>query len=468
MNKLKLLSTLAVFSAISVLYLSSCKDDDDPAPRAKVSFSSANITVNENQGSLPVTVELDRAAAEDVVVEYSISGTATRRTSTNTATADYEITGTIGEVKIPKGQTSATINIGILNANIYEEDETIILTIEDVDSDRVDFGERTQLTITIVSDDAGLVASFQTTTFQFNEGETGFHEIFVTLDQAPASDVIVTYQLSQWLVNNQVVAGIAIDSLSAFDAGLPPEYYDYYIDGTAGQLTIPAGETSAAIRVNVLSDFLAENTETIEITLIATPGITPGTANKATISVIQEDGRIVALYWPEDTDADMDLWVWFSVEETEPEWIPFIFSVVPGTNPPEQGIIPENFVNQFIEGGFDKIDFGISAIYYSGTTNPLDFETILADINDGVLEPADQREITEASYGLNNINEWDNQTTGTEPIIIQTFSYTGGAYTAASGITVPDQKSRIGTVPIPKHLMNRRKAPFAKQFNRAF
>src|SRR5690606_320676 len=148
MNKLRLLSVLTVFTVVSALYLTSCKDDDDPEPRAKVSFSSANISVNEDQGDLPVTVVLDRALNEDVVVEYSISGSATRRNSTNAATADYQITGTIGEVLIPKGQTSGTINISILNDGVYEDDETIVLTIDDVDSDLVDFGERTQLTIT--------------------------------------------------------------------------------------------------------------------------------------------------------------------------------------------------------------------------------------------------------------------------------------------------------------------------------
>ncbi len=468
MNKLKLLSTLAVFSTFSVLYLNSCKDDDEPAPRPKVAFALSNVSVNEPDGNLPVKIELDRPAPEDLVVEYSISGTATRRTSTNAATADYEITGSIGEVEILQGETSATINIGILNDGVYEDDETIILTIEDVDSDRVDFGERTQMTITIVSDDAGLVASFQTPTLEVNEADPGVHEIIVTLDQAPTADVVVKYQLSPWLVNNQAVAGVAIDSLSAFEADLPPEYYDYFIDGTAGELTIPAGQTSAAIRINVLSDFLAENTETIEITLLASAGITPGTVNKATISILQEDGRVVALFWPEGTDADMDLFVWFSVEEAQPQWIPFIFSIVPGTTPPEIGIIPNTFIAQVVEGGFDKIDFGISAVYYSGTVNPLAFETGLIDIIEGVTEPEGQREYTEASYGLNNINPWDDETAGTDPIIIQTFSYTSGAYTAASGITVPDEGSRIGTVAIPKHLLNRKKSPFARQFKRSF
>src|SRR5690606_6243876 len=99
MNKLKLLSTLAVFSTFSVLYLNSCKDDDEPAPRPKVAFALSNVSVNEPDGNLPVKIELDRPAPEDLVVEYSISGTATRRTSTNAATADYEITGSIGEVE---------------------------------------------------------------------------------------------------------------------------------------------------------------------------------------------------------------------------------------------------------------------------------------------------------------------------------------------------------------------------------
>lgn len=467
MNKLRLLSVLTVFTVVSALYLTSCKDDDDPEPRAKVSFSSANISVNEDQGDLPVTVVLDRALNEDVVVEYSISGSATRRNSTNAATADYQITGTIGEVLIPKGQTSGTINISILNDGVYEDDETIVLTIDDVDSDLVDFGERTQLTITITSDDSELIASFQTISLEVNESDAGLHEIIVSLNQAPSSDVVVKYQISPWLISNQAVSGVAIDSVSAFQAQIPPEYYDYFIDGTSGELTIPAGQTSAAIRINVLSDFHLEDTETIEFTLIASPGIVPGTANKAMITITQEDGRVIALDWggEEATDADMDLWVWFSVDET-PDWFPFIFSVVPGTDPPEIGFIPNTFITEVQQQGFDKIDFGISAIYYSGTKDPLEFRTIIADFEDDELEPVDQREVTDASYGIVNINAWDNQSTGTEPIIIQTFTYENGAYGPASDITVPDERSRVGTVKIPNHLMGKKKGRIIRQINR--
>src|SRR5690606_5156631 len=206
---------------------------------------------------------------------YSIEGTATRKTDENTTAADYEISGTVGEILIPKGETSGTINIRLLKDNTIESGETIVLTIEGTNNDLIEIGERPEITITISNNDVEFVASFQTISLAVNEADAGLHEIFVSLNQAPSTDVVVKYQIEPWLVNNQAVSGIAIDSLSAYEAGISAEYYDYFIDGTSGELTIPAGQTSAAIRINVLSDFHLEDTETIELRLVASPGIVP-------------------------------------------------------------------------------------------------------------------------------------------------------------------------------------------------
>lgn len=455
----------------TVIIISDDGDSEDPGeepgPRVKVSFAAANVTVNENQEELPVVVELNDVIDEDVVVQYSIEGTATRKTDENTTAADYEISGTVGEILIPKGETSGTINIRLLKDNTLESGETIVLTIEGTNNDLIEIGERPEITITISNNDVEFVASFQTISLAVNEADAGLHEIFVSLNQAPSTDVVVKYQIEPWLVNNQAVSGIAIDSLSAYEAGISAEYYDYFIDGTSGELTIPAGQTSAAIRINVLSDFHLEDTETIEFTLIASPGIVPGTANKAMITITQEDGRVIALDWGGEgpTDADMDLWIWFTVDEGV-NWYPFIFSVVPGNAPPEIGFIPNTFVMELEQQEFHSIKFGISAIYYSGTADPLDFRTIIADFADDDIEPVDQREITDASYGIVNINPWDDPLTGTDPIVVQTFTYENGAYGPASDITVPDERSRVATVKIPNHLMGKKKGRIIRQINR--
>lgn len=464
MNKLRLLSVLTVFTVVSALYLTSCKDDDDPEPRAKVSFSSANISVNEDQGDLPVTVVLDRALNEDVVVEYSISGSATRRNSTNAATADYQITGTIGEVLIPKGQTSGTINISILNDGVYEDDETIVLTIDDVDSDLVDFGERTQLTITIVSDDLGITASFPSSQpIVVKEAEREVVEIKVSVSPAPTSDMIISYELSAWFEGNQLIQGVAIDSLRAAQNEVPPFYYDYYIDGVSGEVSIPAGGTTGTIRVVVLSDFSLENDEKIEITLKATPGVTIASGKeKATIHLKQEDCRIVALLWEEGTDVDMDLFVWAKTP-TDTDWFLFDASVTEGSEPAEEYIIiPSGELDRIEKDfGITSLEFGGTYIYYSGTQDPLNYRVGQIEFaNDDFVGVA----VSDGSFALTDINEWERledikPANDENWAPMQTWTYDDGVFGTPTDITNPAGRMGIKSKVFSKDLMKRLVAP---------
>lgn len=435
MNKLRLLSVLTVFTVVSALYLTSCKDDDDPEPRAKVSFSSANISVNEDQGDLPVTVVLDRALNEDVVVEYSISGSATRRNSTNAATADYQITGTIGEVLIPKGQTSGTINISILNDGVYEDDETIVLTIDDVDSDLVDFGERTQLTITIVSDDAVTVANFETTSFTVSESD-GTVELLVVLDQPTASDLAINFTLS----------GSALDSIRGSSEDIPVQFWDYHIEGFTDKIVIPAGQSSVPVKINIYSDFMWEDRETIEVTLTNTPGVSIGTKSKATINVDQEDGVVVALLWPEDsnadTDVDMDLFIWLALQDDEgPFWFPIAYSIWKDNE--------DEFL--FIPSALENATFAASYVYYSGTDPDLKFEVQFADFVDDQVEPLADRDVFPGSYTLDHINKWDE--TDNLPLS-QMFDMVDSKLENFSelNLDLENPGGRVGAIPVPSGL----------------
>ncbi len=445
MKRLLLPLTLVGFSVISSTYLTSCKDDEDPAPIPKITFASGNQVVNEDDGTIQVVVELDRPAPEDIVVEYSISGTATRKTSTNAAVADFEITGFLGEIEIDEGETSGTITIGIIDDVNYEEDETIILSLEDVDSDKVDFGERTETTVTIVSDDAAITASFAAATLTVNESFAEFHEIVVQLDKPAPADMTISYDLGEWLDGGSLVPGVAIDTLRASDVeNFPDDLWDYYIDGTSGELTIEAGETSGVIRINILSDFLLEDNETITLTLKAGGGVTVGANPQMVITVEQEDGRVVILDWAGD-NVDMDLFGWFKVEAS----YQYLFSSASASfDPPEGAIIPSLFLDALAENGYTTVEFGMSYVYYEGPADPVEFQSIIADFADDAFEPVEEREIKTATYTSVNKNPWDTEA-GTDFEIEQTFTYTAGAYQPVSDITVPAAGSRRGTIAAP-------------------
>ena len=434
MKRLLLPLTLVGFTVISSLYLTSCKDDKDPAPIPKITFESSNRSVNEDAGTIEIRVELDRPAPEDIVVEYSISGTATRKTSTNAATADYEFVTFAGEVEIDKGDDFGTISIKIIDDATYEEDETIILTLQDVDSDKVDFGTRVQTTITIVSDDAANTVFFETTSFSVDESVQQV-DVVVKLQGDPAtSDLTVNFQLG----------GNAISAMRGTNEDIPEQYWDYDLGNLTNSVVISAGQTTATIPVRIYSDFNLEDPETIEITLLSGGGVVPGTASKATITVDQEDGYIVALFWPEDpnaeTDVDMDLLVWILLEdEGEPFWYPGGVAVFKDFDP--------EFL--FIPTAIEEGVFGVSAVYYAGTDDNLKFELQYVNLTDGEIEPVAERDIFQGTYTLANINKWDQ----TEDFnITQTAIMENSVLTDFDELNIPDEGSRKKALKLPPNM----------------
>ncbi len=99
--------------------------DDDNTPT--VYFTTSSQSGNEAAGSMPVTVRLSNISGRDVMVPFTVSGSATQG-------SDYDISPT-SLVTIPAGYQERTINITVINddqpngTNVGEPDETIILTM---------------------------------------------------------------------------------------------------------------------------------------------------------------------------------------------------------------------------------------------------------------------------------------------------------------------------------------------------
>jgi hypothetical protein len=447
----KLLTLLASVSVMAVLTIgfSSCKDDDEDPKNATLTFSTDSKTVAEGETSVKANLVLDGPAPSDLIVEYEIDGTATRKIGSAT-NGDYEVVGSVGEVEIAQGETTAQIELNILTDNALEQNETIVLTIVDVSSGQVQIGDEDEMIITIEGG-GSVTASMAATTLTVNEAAEGVHEITVQLATAAAFDVTVEYQLKSWLdAGGNYIPGTAIDSVSAYNEELPSEYYDYYIDGVSGELTIPAGQTSGVIKVNVLSDFIYEGDETIEITLISSAGVEVGTNNKTTITVEQENGKIVQLSWPDNTDVDMDLFIWLTLDdEGTPVTFPIAYGINASTEGPELRIIPDVFSEIIMDDfGITTVNYGASFVYYEGTVDPLEFTSFLVDYQNG-----DEQLISEkvGTYSLDNINPWDTNS-GTDPIIEQTFDYSNGDLINISDISIPADGSRVRTARINKAL----------------
>lgn len=459
----KLLTLLASVSVMGILTIgfSSCKDDEDPPAKAILEFSSATKTVSEGEDNVKANIVLDKPAPADVIVSYSLEGNATRKLGS--VPGDYEIVGTAGEVEIAKGESTGEIVLNILEDTSLELDEKIVITIDDVSSSQVEIGTDDQMEITITGG-GNVTASFAAAALTVNEGDDGIHELVVNLNAAAAFDVTVEYTIKSFLdANGDFVPGTAIDSLIGTTEEYPSEYWDYYVDSeTVGELVIPAGETSGIIGINVYSDFIWEDDDKIELTLTASTGVTVGATPTMTVTIEQEDGKIVELDWTNgaSTAADMDLFLWVTVPDNEgnPVQVPFASAVNPSDEGPETRIIPNAFSNGLLtELGETTLEYGASYVYWGGTQTPLQFTVTLGNLVAGVPSEIDTYNGT---YTLANINEWDNQTTGTDPIIVQTFEYTGGNLANISDITIPTTGSRVRSAEI-KPMLKRSHAPFA-------
>lgn len=146
---------LPIAMASFCVILSSCKDDDPPA-KPKLSFKTTAMEVIESDGVIEIEIVLDKPASEDIEIEYSLSGTAQdyETATQQSPDPDYQVTSDkYGEVEIEKGSTTGIIEITLWSDAYIENDETIEVTIEDVDSENIEITRDDEANITLLQED---------------------------------------------------------------------------------------------------------------------------------------------------------------------------------------------------------------------------------------------------------------------------------------------------------------------------
>ncbi len=415
-----LLSSLFAIVAMN-LVLSSCKDDE-PFVKPKLSLSESAMTVSEAVGTIEVEFTLDKAFSQDITVDYDLGGTAVEG---STATSDYSVSGTFGKVQIAAGQTTGVLEIEINSDASFEGNETIEVSIDDVSSTDIDITNDDEIVITITDDDVRAKINFAVATLAANETDRNI-QVQVVLDKAVASDISVAFTLT----------GDAVDSVRSEADEIPA---DYQIKGETGEtatLLIPSGQTTGVIAIKSYSDFYLEDDETFTITLASAGSqVEIGTTSSIEITLAQEDGKAIALFWDDAySTVDMDLFLWLGdLGDPVADFGLASLSAFADFDGPEIVFVPDIF---------DNASFGTSYTYYEGDEDPMEFEVQFVDFVDGVAEPLANRDVFPATYTLANINEWDNS--DVVPIIVQTFDVTDGVFSTPSAITIPSSGSRVG------------------------
>lgn len=143
--------------SLMMLVIPSCKDDE-PAPPAKLSFAESEITVSEEDGIIEIEIVLDKAAKEDITVEYTLAGSAIDLITAGTQySPDYEILGEYLEIEIEEGETTGVIEIELYGDYYIEDDETIEIEIESVSSDDVEITNDDDIEITLQQEGNGMI-----------------------------------------------------------------------------------------------------------------------------------------------------------------------------------------------------------------------------------------------------------------------------------------------------------------------
>jgi len=198
-----------------------------------VFFSISNQTVVEGNLLFDVNVQMGNAWESEVVIAYTLSGTAVRG-----AMQDYQITP--DPLVIPVGWTQGTLQVQILDDDTDESDEYFSITLGEITNGNL--GSPTVHTVNIIDDDSPPKLNFA----------DGYHAV-----SEDAGTVSGTVALSSLSVEDISVPLIISGSASQGN--------DYTISTT--NVVIPAGSTSENFVIYITDDPDYEPSERIVVDL---------------------------------------------------------------------------------------------------------------------------------------------------------------------------------------------------------
>ena len=232
-------------------------DDDTPS----IAFNATTSSGSEATTSVTIPVSISITATSSV--NYSVTG--------GTATdggVDYTFaSGTLNFTN--GGATTQNISITVNNDTLFENDETIIITL--ASPTNANLGANTAHTYTITNNDTAPTVAFSVTTSNGAESVAS-PTMAVTLSGASGLTTTVDYA---------VTGGTASGSGTDFTLA-------------AGTLTFAAGVTSQNITLAIVNDVTTEVDETIIVTLSNPINSTLGTNTAHTYTINDNDPPTVA------------------------------------------------------------------------------------------------------------------------------------------------------------------------------
>lgn len=118
--------------------------NDDQAGAVVVDFAEATLTTNEYlQDTIVFEVTTNNAFPEDIELNYTIGGDAVEGTNFEAPEAST--------VTIPAGETSATIEVPVLNTESLDQTSTLELTLQTPDNRAIELGANPTASLSIIN-----------------------------------------------------------------------------------------------------------------------------------------------------------------------------------------------------------------------------------------------------------------------------------------------------------------------------
>ncbi len=216
-----------------------------------VTLSASSTAISETNGSSKLTASINGVNYSDVIVNFTLTGTAT-------AGSDYTLSTTI---TIPAGSTSAFVTLASVGDTRDENNETVIVNISSV-TNGTESGTQVQ-TITITDDDPAPSVTLSTGAASVNE-TAGTTTVTATLSAISNLDITVNLSLT----------------------GTATITTDYTLPTS---ILIPAGSLSAFATLTAAGDNIDESDETVIIDVATVTNATESGTQQKTVTIADDE-----------------------------------------------------------------------------------------------------------------------------------------------------------------------------------
>ena len=268
----------------------------------EASMATATSSVNEDDGTVTVTVNLSSALSaglddDERRISYSL---AFNDDASAASTADYtdppaDNTDTrriAGYVPLAAGATSVNIDIEIEDDDIPEDDETLIVTLQDGDGGIYAAGSAYMHTITIVDNDDPVVGFVPVV----NDGADPFDSM---VEENAAFEYLSVQLIPQHERANDLAIGYTVTGTATFgaDADALTANEDFGISGLTNVndagVMVSSFTTKGYIDVAINDDDTAEEAETVILTLVDGDGYTVASDSSVfTITILKDENDV--------------------------------------------------------------------------------------------------------------------------------------------------------------------------------